>query len=194
MAKHTDAITFSDKCNQEALGECIFNSVTAEIHGQPWTEKQSMDCLKAAGCSCPALDDPTKVIPEVEKAYGDAWENSMKISEEGWNMFFGKLNEAAENYRENKMKEGAIYVKHAAAIAKQLKCNAAATDACARDFANDPMGFEMCMNLVPGCMDGLVSVDWSSLPAKHAAVQKVHGSVNALSASQWTDLAAVYAY
>lgn len=153
-----------------------------------------MDCAKAAGCTCPWMENPAAVEKEVWEAYGDAWENHMKVAEEGWNMFFGRLNEAAENYRANKMEEGAVYVEHAAVIAKQLKCDATATDACAKDFAYDPMGFEMCMSLVPGCMENIVSVDWASLPAKLSAVQKVHGSVNALSAAQWNNLAAVYAY
>lgn len=124
----------------------------------------------------------------------DAWENEQEITEEGWRLFLGKLEDAVDNHMANKAVEEQKYVHAAAGIAKTLGCNAQATDACAAQFSADVMGFEMCMQTVPGCLDGVVSVDWGDMQAKYSAVEKLHGGIDLVTARQWDQLAAVYNY
>ena len=109
-------------------------------------------------------------------------------------MFFGKLEDAAENYCANKAVEQRKYVTAAAGMAKTLGCNGAATDACAAQFPSDVMGFEACMSTVPGCFEGVISVDWGDMQAKYSAVENVYGGIDLVTAKQWDSLAQVYNY
>ena len=118
----------------------------------------------------------------------------MAIKEAGWNMFLGKLEDAVDNYVANKQVEQARYVTAAAGIAKSLKCQPAATDACAAQFSSDVIGFEQCMTTVPGCMQGVISVDMGDLQAQYSAVEKVYGGIDVVTAKEWDNLAAAYNY
>ena len=118
----------------------------------------------------------------------------MKIMEESEKLWFAKLQDSVDNYMANKKCEGKSYITAAAGIAKSLKCNAAATDKCAKTFPDDPEAFHECMETVPGCMDGVVDVNWGDLKARHAAIEKVYGGVDLVTDSQWENLAEVYQY
>ena len=140
------------------------------------------------------MDHPVQTHQNITNAYTDAWHNEQAIKEEGWNLFLGKLEDAVDNYHAHTRIEEQKYVSAAAGIAKTLGCNAAATDACAAQFSADVMGFEACMSTVPGCLDGVVSVDWGDMHAKYSAIEKLHGGIDLVSAKQWDHLAEVYNY
>ena len=76
MGKEIDAITFSDSCDTEALGKCVFDAVTADLNGMPFDKE---GCAKAAGCTCPWMENPAQVEAEIWEAYGDAYENEQEI-------------------------------------------------------------------------------------------------------------------
>ena len=56
------------------------------------------------------------------------------------------------------------------------------------------MGFSDCADRAAGCFNGVISVDWGDMQAKYAAVEKLHGGIDLVTAKQWDQLADVYKY
>ena len=103
FAAETNAVTFSDNCDVEALGDCIYTATYAEI--THCCDFDAEACVRQAGCTVPWMDHPVETEQEIWEAYGDAWENEMRIEQEGWNLFLGKLEDAVDNYTANKAVE-----------------------------------------------------------------------------------------